>query len=933
MPTLLERLRSALAPEYEVERELASGGMGMIFLGRDTALEVPVAIKIIRPELASANAAERFLREARTLASLRHPNVVPVHRAGERGGFSFYVMAYLEGETLEARLARGRMPPAEAARMCRDLLGALVSAHARAVVHRDIKPSNVLIVDGRAILIDFGIAKSLSDGADGLTAPGQMVGTLEYMPPEQAVGGEITPRTDLYALAMVTYEAVTGHKWSSFDNPDAAEWSAMPRALARTLRKALALHAAERWPEAAAFRRALALPTSPLRLWPVAALLVVAGVAAGVSCDRLGLCGARTRAHQPYELMVGRFQVVGVMDPGVGRHLGFLVSDLLERLPRIRLVPTSYALRRVEDSLAGRRLAPLHLVASTIGSVVRRGDTLEVSLEVRDSLGQRLQSGGATGRLGAEVELAEAIAAWLIERLRPDLAGEYVYDSTLRGRNVAALGEFLKGEDAFAQDAWSEAERHFRAALRLDGSFARAAWRLANAQRWRRVPSTVNLRDVVRQSGRYLKRLDSLLIEAELAPTGPPRYRIYERVLVSYPNDPYARLLYGAELMHRGPLAGIALDSGAAVLEEAVAQDPSLAPAHDQLVWSLIRLGRETNARSALDRLELVRRPPSPGGDLDIGSMLEVAFTARFHPDRLPAMLGGVSSGAQQDLARTLRWALGFDAPETQLALGRGFATARGERGQRASGHEAQALALVALGRPAEALAQFDSAAALFGGPTASLEALEWRVIPSALGVPGVPQEEGGRARATLDTIAGSTLVTGARAAWALAVEAFARRDLVGARRWSEHLGARAAGSAALQRLHELVLAQGDAARGDVRAALARSEALLPYDESEQLGDPFARAVLHVRRAEWLAALGRAAAAEREWRWYENSDFEGWLTGEVEAVEIDWALGTWARWHEGCDRLRRVLELWTGVEPAYEPLVAETRRRAEGCQR
>jgi tetratricopeptide (TPR) repeat protein/predicted Ser/Thr protein kinase len=933
MPILLERLRSALAPEYEVERELASGGMGMIFLGRDTALEVPVAIKIIRPELASANAAERFLREARTLASLRHPNVVPVHRAGERGGFSFYVMAYLEGETLEARLARGRMPPAEAARMCRDLLGALASAHARAVVHRDIKPSNVLMVDGRAILIDFGIAKSLSDGADGLTAPGQMVGTLEYMPPEQAVGGEITPRTDLYALAMVTYEAATGHKWSSFDDPDAAEWSAMPRALARTLRKALALHAAERWPDAATFRRALSLPRSPLRLWPVAAVLVAAGVAAGVSCDRLGLCGARTRAHPPYELMVGRFQVVGVMDPGVGRHLGFLVSDLLERLPRIRLVPTSYALRRVEDSLAGRRLAPLHLVASTIGSVVRRGDTLEVSLEVRDSLGQRLQSGGATGRLGAEVELAEAIAAWLIERLRPDLAGEYVYDSTLRGRNVAALAEFLKGEDAFAQDAWSEAERHFRAALRLDGSFARAAWRLANAQRWRRVPSTVNLRDVVRQSGRYLKRLDSLLIEAELAPTGPPRYRIYERVLASYPNDPYARLLYGAELMHRGPLAGIALDSGAAVLEEAVAQDPSLAPAHDQLVWSLIRLGRETNARSALDRLEQVRGSPSPGGDLDIGSMLEVAFTARFHPDRLPAMLGGVSSGAQQDLARTLRWALGFDAPETQLVLGRRFATARGERGQRASGHEAQALALVALGRPAEALAQFDSAAALFGGPTASLDALEWRVIPSALGVPGVPQEEVARARAGLDTIAGSSPVTAARAAWALAVEAFARRDFVGARRWSETLGARAAGSAPLQRLHELVLAQGDAARGDVRAALARSEALLPYDESEQLGDPFARAVLHVRRAEWLAVLGRAAAAEREWRWYENSDFEGWLTGEVEAVEIDWAVGTWARWHEGCHRLRRVLELWTGAEPAYEPLVAETRRRAEGCQR
>lgn len=135
------------------------------------------------------------------------------------------------------------------------------------------------------------------------------------------------------------------------------------------------------------------------------------------------------------------------------------------------------------------------------------------------------------------------------------------------------------------------------------------------------------------------------------------------------------------------------------------------------------------------------------------------------------------------------------------------------------------------------------------------------------------------------------------------------------------------------------------AARGYPRAALALTETLLPSEESEQVGDPFARAVLHVRRAEWLEGLGRRDDAEREWLWYENTDFEGWLTGEVEAAEIDWALGVWGRWRRGlldldrgevargCAHLARVLELWADAEPPYEPLVAEARRRREACPR
>ncbi len=212
MSALLERLRAALAPEYDVERELASGGMGTVFLGRDTALDRPVAIKIIRPELWSAQAAERFLREARLLATLNHPNVVPIYQVGERGGFSFYVMAYLEGETLAERLTKGRLPPPKAVQLCRDLLDALEAAHRRGVVHRDIKPTNIILVEGRAILTDFGIAKSLSDPSTGLTAPGQPVGTLEYIgfPPGRverggaALSGSAAARPELRARRVAT---------------------------------------------------------------------------------------------------------------------------------------------------------------------------------------------------------------------------------------------------------------------------------------------------------------------------------------------------------------------------------------------------------------------------------------------------------------------------------------------------------------------------------------------------------------------------------------------------------------------------------------------------------------------------------------------------------------------------------------------------------
>jgi serine/threonine-protein kinase len=172
MPTLLERLRQALPPDFEVERELASGGMGSVFLAHDRKLDRRIAIKILRPEIASATASERFVREARTLARLKHPCIVPIYQAGESDGLSYYLMEYVEGETLADRLKEGPLISDAAAKLADDLLAGLEVAHANGIVHRDVKPANVILVRDRAVLVDFGIAKRMSDrGHAGLHGP------------------------------------------------------------------------------------------------------------------------------------------------------------------------------------------------------------------------------------------------------------------------------------------------------------------------------------------------------------------------------------------------------------------------------------------------------------------------------------------------------------------------------------------------------------------------------------------------------------------------------------------------------------------------------------------------------------------------------------------------------------------------------------------
>jgi serine/threonine-protein kinase len=219
-PSVLPDIRQQLGDRYAIERELGRGGMGAVYLARDLRLDRPVALKVLPAELAGdSSLRERFLRETRTAASFSHPNIVPVHAVEDRDGVLAFAMGYVEGESVAERVRRaGPLDVRSIVRLLQDIGYALAYAHGRGVVHRDIKPDNIMLerATGRALLMDFGISRSITATVDrkgatqGLTRVGEVVGTAEYMSPEQASGDVVDGRSDLYSLGLVALFALTG---------------------------------------------------------------------------------------------------------------------------------------------------------------------------------------------------------------------------------------------------------------------------------------------------------------------------------------------------------------------------------------------------------------------------------------------------------------------------------------------------------------------------------------------------------------------------------------------------------------------------------------------------------------------------------------------------------------------------------------------------
>jgi Tol biopolymer transport system component/tRNA A-37 threonylcarbamoyl transferase component Bud32 len=459
MPQSLESLTASLADRYRIERELGQGGMATVYLAQDLRHDRKVAVKVLRPELAAVIGAERFLAEIKTTANLQHPHILPLHDSGEAGGTVFYVMPFIEGESLRDRLTREQqLPIPDAVRIASEVASALDYAHRHHVIHRDIKPENILLHDGQALVADFGIALAVSTaGGSRMTETGMSLGTPYYMSPEQAMGErEITAKSDVYALGATLYEMLVGEP--PFTGPSAQAIIARvvteePRALVLQRRTipphveaavltALAKLPADRFATAAEFAEALAHPERALattRVLPAFArpaadrwrrsFWLAAGAALGLGALAVwGWWRARAASHEPPSWQYVSF--------GDSVRLG--TSN-----PAFALSPDGSSLVFADDHQNGRLwlkrrgvLDPMPIAGTERAqNAVFSPDGEWIAFVVDNHLKKVRATGGPTLTLGDSVAAGFGGAAWLDD-------GTLVYVTpTLQGlRRVNATG-------------------------------------------------------------------------------------------------------------------------------------------------------------------------------------------------------------------------------------------------------------------------------------------------------------------------------------------------------------------------------------------------------------------------------------------------------------------------------------------------------------
>ena len=700
MADLLERVRASLAGRYTIERELGRGGMATVYLARDLKHDRPVALKLLRPELAASVGAERFLREIQVTAHLTHPNILPLLDSGRADEFLYYVTPYVEGESLRSRLNRQKqLPVDEALRLSRDVAGALDYAHRHQIVHRDIKPENILLEEGQAVVADFGIARALQAAEGGnLTETGVTLGTAAYMSPEQATGDQLDGRSDIYSLGCVLYEMLAGEP--PFTGPTAQAVTArrlagsvpalhavrdsVTRQIEQAIGKALAKLPADRFATATEFADALtagghASYRTALRLsWRR-----VGGVAAAFLAIFGAVLVSRSKSHgarEPASNGVAVLYFDNLSRDTADAYLADgLTEELISRLGQVaRLtVKSRNAVRRFRGRLAddpsavGRALGVVHLVS---GSVRHAGARLRVTVElVNAATGDRMwgqqYDRAVADLLGIQEDIAVTIATAIGGRLLPAERSSLTQRPT---RDPGAYDHFVKGNYYLSQRterAVARAIEEYRAALQLDPNFTAALARAAYAY--------------------------ALFLDWAWHVPGAPRESLLARGFVasdsalrqdSSSSDAWMAQAY--LLAESG--TNSALGRATAAFERAIALDPRNAEAYHQFGWLLMGLGRDSAAAEADHRaLEL-------------------------EPERFPTL---VSLSALRTIQR--RYDEGLRWIDSALAIDPGFAYGYGYR----------ALCRLTVGRTSQAREDAELAIRLGFGPRgeAALAAVEAR--------------------------------------------------------------------------------------------------------------------------------------------------------------------------------------------------------------
>ncbi|HEX5076087.1 MAG TPA: protein kinase [Gemmatimonadaceae bacterium] len=514
MPEQLGRLREGLAGRYEIEREIGRGGMATVYRARDIHHDRPVALKVLHAELAESLGAERFQREIRVAASLQHPHILTVHDSGTTGGYLWFTMPFVEGESLRERISRERqLPIADAVRITREVALALDYAHRRGIVHRDIKPENILLIDGQAIVADFGIARALGGSNESLTSTGMIVGTPGYMSPEQAAGDKaIDARTDVYSLGSVLYEMLAGEPpftaataqaviarlMTESARPLPAVRSTVSRQLAGAVDQAMAKSPADRPATAGDFARLLestatmpaAAPiASPRRLswWAaVGAAVAIVGVVGGA----LGVLWSRTHAASTGErkIAVLPFENAGGADDEY--FADGMTDEVRSRLSTIhgirvtaRASSAQYRRSKKLPREIGRELEVQYLLTGTVRwsktNGVNRVRVTPELIEVAnaDTRWSQPYDTVLSDVFAVQASIASKVAEALNVALAPPVEAQLAVRPT---SNLDAYDEFLKGEKITSSLANTNPPtllkglEHYEQAARLDSTFARA---------------------------------------------------------------------------------------------------------------------------------------------------------------------------------------------------------------------------------------------------------------------------------------------------------------------------------------------------------------------------------------------------------------------------------------------------------------------------
>jgi serine/threonine-protein kinase len=669
-PDLGGMLQPALAERYRVERELGRGGMATVYLAQDLRHERPVALKVLHPELGAHAGAGRFLREIKLTARLEHPHILPLLDSGEADGLLWYTMPYVEGESLRARLAReAQFSVDEAVRLAREAADALEYAHSQGVVHRDIKPENILLSRGHVRVADFGIAKALeaAAGDESLTVSGFMVGTPAYMSPEQAAGGTVDARTDVYALGCVLYEMLAGEPPFTGPTPQAVIGRRFiePPPLVRKLREdvplaveaalahALATEPADRFQTAAEFAEALSrtsavaavtpagrdAPPAPKsarpmgRRMPAGTALLVLGLvlALGVLFALLRPNGDGDAESDTKPLAVLPFENVGdSADAYLADGMSDAVRGKLAALSGLSVIAgaSSREYRRSTKPLRqiARELGVRYLL---VGRVRReKGSGEQVHLRVSAELVEVGRQGTPTTRWEEPLEVpvtnlfqvqgdvARAVAEALGVTLRPEERLQLAEPPT---RNLAAYEAFLRGEQMSTTEdpaVIRQAFPYYEQAVALDSGFVEA---------WAHLSGKYSLLYATRQTPADSEAARAAAERAlALAPDHPDAHLSLGDYYL-YVFDDIRRALKQYRLGLRTAPNHVPLLASAGRMEQFLGQwepalhdirraatlDPRSPDAAQSLVYVLLLLRRYADAHPAVDRA-LALAPANP---------------------------------------------------------------------------------------------------------------------------------------------------------------------------------------------------------------------------------------------------------------------------------------------------------------------------------